>query len=124
MSKLRYRDLVVWQKAMETADGIYAATQDWPKEEVYGLTNQVRRAAVAVAANIAEGNGRTGSKEFLHFLSIANGSLYEVETHLLMAQRLQYLSEPACEAFLLQTAELERLLKGLISSLRRQISSD
>ncbi len=119
MGALGYRELIVWQRAMDSVESIYLATRDWPREEVYGLTGQARRAAVAVPANIAEGHGRTGPKEFLHHLSIANGSLHEVETHLLIAKRLRYVDESSCEALLAQTAEVGRLLQGLIKNRRR-----
>src|SRR3954447_12609847 len=112
-----YRNLVVWQKAMDLAEEVYRATSRRPKEEQYGLTNQVRRAAVSISANIAEGQGRTGSQELLHFLSIANGSLHEVETHLLLSARLQHLDEQACTELLRQTAEVGRLTGGLKRSL-------
>ncbi len=93
-------------------------THKWPKEELYGLTNQVRRAAVSIPANIAEGQGRSGLKEFLHHLSIANGSLYETETHLLIARQLGYSDEASCEEIMGQAAEVGRLLHGLIKSLQ------
>ena len=79
-----YQDLTVWQRAMDLVEGVYRVTKDWPKDEQYGLTNQVRRAVVSVPANIAEGQGRTSDREFARFLAIAHGSLYEVETHLLI----------------------------------------
>jgi four helix bundle protein len=94
------------------------ATRAWPREELFGLTSQARRAAAAVPANIAEGHGRLGPKEFLHHLSIAVGSLHELETHLQLAQRLEFLDEDACSALEDQTAEVGRLLGGLIRSLR------
>jgi four helix bundle protein len=84
MGKQSYQDLIVWQKAIAFVLDIYRISKRWPADEVYGLTNQVRRAAVSIPANVAEGNGRTGAKEFLHHLSIANGSLHEVETHLIL----------------------------------------
>src|SRR6476659_1156091 len=86
-----YQDLVAWQKAMDLVELVYGATRGFPREEVYGLTSQVRRAAVSVPSNIAEGQGRASTKEFLHHLSIARGSLFEVETQVLVAQRLGYL---------------------------------
>ncbi len=113
-----YRDLIVWQKGMDLAVAVHQATQKWPREELYGLTNQVRRAAASFPANIAEGQGRTGAKEFLHHLLIANGSLREAETYLLLAQRLDYIDAATSEALLSQTAEAGRLLLGLIRSLR------
>ncbi len=124
MRERSYRDLLAWQKAMDLAEQVYSATRDWPKEELYGLTNQVRRAVVSVPANIAEGQGRTGSNELLHHLSIAHGSLYEVETHLMLAGRLGYLDDPGVETLLRHTEEVGRLLGGLIRSLRRPTGDD
>ena len=97
---------------------IYRVIAAWPQSEMYGLTNQVRRAAVSIPANIAEGQGRTGVREFLHHLSIANGSLREVETLLLIAKRLQYLTGADCDAVMEQANQTGRLLLGLIRSLR------
>ena len=113
-----YRDLVVWPKGMDLAETVYQVTHGWPKDEQYGLTNQVRRAVVSLPATIAEGQGRTGAKEFLHHLSIAKGSLHEVETHLLLAQRLTYIAEATAHALLRRTDEVGRLLLGLIRSVR------
>ena len=118
MAKPRYSDLIVWQKAMDLVEAVYRATHDWPPKELYGLTNQARRAVVSIPANIAEGRGRTGAKEFLHHLPIANGSLHELETHLLIARRLRYIDEATCESLMYYTAEVDRLLQGLIRSLR------
>ncbi|HEX5502577.1 MAG TPA: four helix bundle protein, partial [Thermomicrobiales bacterium] len=118
MGKQHYQDLIVWRKAMALVLDIYRVSKRWPADEVYGLTGQVRRAAVSIPANVAEGQGRTGSKEFLHHLSIANGSLYEVETHLILARDLSYLDEQVCDTLLRQAAEIGRLLNGLIRSLR------
>jgi four helix bundle protein len=98
----------------------YAVTSGFPSAETYGLTNQLRRAAVSVPANIAEGQGRTSPREFAHHLSIALGSLCEVETHLLIAQRLAYLDAPVLDPILTQAAEVGRLLNGLIRTLSRQ----
>ena len=97
---------------------MYRTTRSWPKEELYGLINQVRRAAVSVPANVAEGQGRRSSQEFLHHVSIAHGSLREVETHLLISRRLGYSDEAACEALMHKTAEVGRLLNGLMKHLR------
>jgi len=113
-----YRDLFVWQKAIELVESVYQVTRDWPKEELYGLTNQVRRAAVSVPANIAEGQGRSGNKVFAHHLSIAYGSLYEVETHLVIAQRLRYIDVAGFQNLMDQAAEIGRLLNGLMRKLR------
>jgi four helix bundle protein len=112
-----YRDLVAWQKAMALVCAVYEATRRWPREELYGLTDQARRAAVSVPANVAEGQGRQGKAEFLHHLSMANGSLHELETHMLIARDLGYLDEAACDALLARSAEVGRLLNGLMRSL-------
>ncbi len=114
-----YRDLIAWQKAMDLVEQAHRVTRNWPSDERYELTSQVRRAVVSVPANIAEGQGRSGSKELLHHLSIANGSLHEAETHLLIAKRLDYLDGQTCDELLRQTAEVGRLLYGL----RRSITS-
>ncbi len=118
MSIQSYRDLLAWQRSMDVVEGTYQLTREWPKDEIYGLTNQIRRAAVSVPANIAEGQGRIGSKEFVHHLSIANGSLYEVQTLLLVAQRLSYSDETMCHELMGKTVEVARLLRGLIKSLQ------
>ena len=86
-----YKDLIVWQKAMDLAAEIHRLTRSFPREELYGLTSQIRRAAVSVPSNIAEGQARQSTAEFRNFLSISQGSLAEVETQLLLAQRFQYL---------------------------------
>ena len=113
-----FRDLIAWQKAMDLVEGVYRATQGWPRDEAYGLTNQVRRAAVSVPANIAEGQGRGSSREFGQFLAIAKGSLGELETHLLIAHRLTCLDEQTAGALIAQVTEVGRLLHGLRQSLR------
>ena len=118
MSVQNYRDLLVWQKGMGLVEAIYQVTAGWPQHEVYGLTSQIRRAAVSIPANIAEGQGRTGVREFLHHLSIVNGSLREVETLLLIAERLHYIGNKDCDAAMEQANQTGRLLLGLIRSLR------
>jgi len=104
-----YRELIAWQKAMKLVTEIYEATQRFPSEERYGLTNQLRRASVSVPSNIAEGQARFSQKEFHHFLSQARGSLVEIETQLLIARALTYL-QPArrptfCSRLLKNSAE-------------------
>ena len=83
-------DLVAWQRAMDLVEAVYRLTRSWPKEELYGLTNQVRRAVVSVPSNLAEGHGRRTDGQFKHFVAIAVGSLMEVKTQLLVAERLEY----------------------------------
>jgi len=113
-----YRELIAWQKAMDLVVQTYRVTLGCPRNELYGLTNQVRRASVSVPANIAEGQGRSSTKEFLHHLSIAHGSLREVETHLLISQRLGYTDESTCNVVLSQASEVGRILQGLMKSLQ------
>jgi four helix bundle protein len=88
-----YKDLQVWQKSMALALQVYELTAHFPKEEVYGLTSQVRRFAVSIPSNIAEGSSRSGTKEFLQFLSIARGSAAELETQIILASQLGYCTE-------------------------------
>lgn len=117
MGVRNYRDLIAWQKAMDLVVDVYAATRDFPREEMYGLTAQLRRAAVSIPSNIAEGQGRKSRNEFRHHLAIAYGSLGEAETQILIAGRLSYLSELRVTGLLDQSAEVGRLLNGLSNSL-------
>lgn len=91
MAVRNYSELIAWQKAMDLVEAIYKATKHFPREELYGLTSQLRRAGVSIPSNIAEGQGRKSTSEFLHHLSFAYGSLREVETQLVIAGRLGYL---------------------------------
>jgi len=112
-----YRKLIVWQKAMDFVVSLYRTSASFPKEEMYGLTAQMRRAAVSIPSNIAEGQGRDTAADFVRFLSIARGSVKEVETQVLIAHRLGYIN-PDQEAQLIGfTDELSRILTGLKTSL-------
>ncbi len=111
-----YRDLIAWQKAIQLVTNIYKVTRQFPKEEIYGLTSQIRRAAVSIPSNIAEGQARLSKLEFKNFLSHARSSLVEVET--LIARNLGYLSEPAADQLLKQTTEVARILNGLLNTVR------
>jgi four helix bundle protein len=113
-----YFDLIAWQKAMELVAQIYRVTKNWPREETFGLTSQLRRAAVSIPSNVAEGHGRTGPREFVHHLSIAHGSLCEAETQLLIARHLEYIDDSVLERLMQQTSEVGRLTRGIIRSLR------
>jgi four helix bundle protein len=115
-----YRDLIAWQKAMKLVSKIYESTRHFPSEERFGLTNQLRRAAVSIPSNIAEGQARFSQREFHRFLSQARGSLVEVETQLLIAKELKYLSSTSANELLSSTDELGRILNGLISSIRER----
>jgi four helix bundle protein len=113
-----YKDLVAWQQAMELVEWIYQASATWPRSELYGLVSQVRRAAVSVVSNIAEGQGRSSSGEFLQFLGNAKGSLLETETQILLAQRLKYLNDEEAQKILDKIDRVSRLLFGLMQSLK------
>ena len=116
MAKQHYKDLIVWQKAMALVTEVYRETQRFPSEERYGLTSQIRRSAVSVPSNIAEGQGRLTRGEFRQFLGHAKGSPAELETQLLIARNLGYLADP--ELLLEKQAEVARLLNGLLRSLK------
>ena len=118
VGKQGYQDLVVWQKAMELVTAVYRITRDWPHEEQYGLISQVRRAAVAIPSNLAEGHGRSGRREFAHHVSIAYGSLCELETQLLIAERLDCSDAEATEYLMNRIADVRRLTNGLLRSLQ------
>lgn len=117
MAGRNYGDLVAWQKAMDLVEMVYKATGQFPKDEIYGLTNQLRRAVVSVPSNIAEGQGRGSSNDFRRFLAIRHGSLREVETQILIAKRLNYLTEAQTERLMNLAGEVGRLLNGLSNSL-------
>src|SRR5271165_4559545 len=112
-----FQDLLVWQKAMNLVIQIYDVTRRFPKEELFGLTSQLRRAAVSVPSNIAEGQARLSTGEFRQFLGNARGSLVEVETQILIAQELGYLERDEGERLLRVAAEVGRILNGLLNSL-------
>ena len=117
MDKGGFKGLIAWQKAYELVLSIYKATSDFPKAEIYGLTSQVQRAAVSVPANIAEGYERQHKKEYKQFLSIAKGSLGEIETYLLLSNDLKYITNDLFESLESQRKEAARLINGLIKSL-------
>ena len=119
MSNLKsYRDLEVWKKSIDLVDKIYQLSKTFPPEERFGLTSQIRRAAISIPANIAEGAARTGTGEFLQFLSVASGSLAEVETFLVLTQRLKLMPDQTVLELEAQAAEISRMLGGLKRSLR------
>ena len=117
MAVKTYRDLIAWQRAMNLAESVYKATEPFPRNEEYGLKVQLRRAAVSVPSNIAEGQGRQSTGEFLQFLGNARGSLLEVETQVLLANRLGYLSSEQVEELLKLGSGTAKVLNGLMSSL-------
>lgn len=113
-----FRDLRVWQEAMKLAREVYQGTGSFPRHELYGLTQQIRRAAVSVPSNVAEGKGRRSDKEFSHFLFNARGSLLELQTQLMLAEELEYLSAADARRLLALAEGVGRALSGLINSLR------
>jgi four helix bundle protein len=120
MSQSSFRDLRVWQEAMALTAEVYKSTASFPKHELYGLSQQIRRAAVSVPSNIAEGKGHYSDKEFSRFLFHARGSLLELQTQLLIAEQLQYLSKEDGQRLTAMAEGVGRALSGLITSLRRE----
>lgn len=117
MTIRNYRDLLAWQKAMDLAEAVYLCTGAFPKHELYGLTAQLRRAAVSVPSNIAEGQGLRSDGAFRRHLSIAHGSLREVETQLLLAGRFGYIEQAKVESLMQAAGEVGRLTVGLANAL-------
>jgi len=115
-----YDGLVAWRKARALVKRIYGATKLFPKDELYGLTQQIRRAAVCVPSNIAEGHGRQNIGEYLYHLTVARGSLYEVETQIILGHDLEYLTQAQLTSLLGDTTECSKVLQGLIKSLKKK----
>ena len=113
-----YKDLIAWQKAMDLVEAVYRASGRFPAEERFGLTAQIRRAAVSVPSNIAEGYSRPGRADYIRFLNIARGSANEIETQLLIAERLGFMEREKLTGIIDIVQEVQRILKGLVSSLR------
>ena len=117
-----YEELIVWQKAMLLVEEVYKLVKKLPREELYALSDQLRRAVVSVPSNIAEGHTRAGTKEFINFLSIANGSRVEVETQLKICERLKYLSESDVTESLNLCSEVGKMLNVMISKLSAKLN--
>jgi len=113
-----YQQLEVWQKAVTLVTEVYQVTRTFPREEIYGLTSQLRRAAVSIPANIAEGWGRNTTRDYIQFLRVARGSLLELETHLVIAGNLEFIDPSAQERLGQRTQEINRMLNGLIKSVQ------
>ena len=124
MSLSSYRELKVWQHGIDLSEAIYHSTADFPKNEIYGLTSQMRRAVVSIPSNIAEGHSRDSTKEYLHHLSFALGSLAELETHLSIAERLKYVASRHVEGLVERCDHLGRMLRNLQRSLRLRLRRD
>jgi four helix bundle protein len=114
-----YRQLKVWIEAMDLVEDVYRITKNLPSDELYGLRSQIRRSAVSIPSNIAEGHGRRGSKEFMHHLSIAKGSLSELEAQLILCVRLQYISREDLKPVWDRAQSVSKMMSGLIRSLMK-----
>lgn len=120
MNKIRsYKDLLIWQKGIELTEMVYSLTKSFPKEEIYSLTNQIKRASVSIPSNIAEGFGRNSTKSYMNFLKISRGSLYELETQLIIAEKQNFISD----SLLLQNindliAEEGKMINSYINKLK------
>jgi four helix bundle protein len=116
-----YRDLAVWQSAMQLTEHVYGLTRAFPQYEIYALASQLQRAAVSIPSNIAEGHARSTTKDYMRFISVAMGSLAEVETQIELSARLNYIDQPKRDALLAKTDELGRMLRGLKKSLHAKL---
>jgi four helix bundle protein len=123
MADSKFRDLLAWQRGMALVTRVYSATQEFPRREVYGLTNQIRRASVSIPSNIAEGKGRHSKKEYIQFLYRARGSLFEVETQLEIASNLGYFRAAVFDELREEAAGVARVLNGLITSVEKQVET-
>ena len=115
-----YKDLEVWKVAMDLAESCYATTKEFPPEERYGMTAQIRRAAVSIAANVAEGYGREQTRSFIQFLRVAQGSVKELETHLMLAERVELSSADVIAVLLGQCERVSKMLRNLIRALEKR----
>ncbi|MGZ3283496.1 MAG: four helix bundle protein [Xanthobacteraceae bacterium] len=115
-----YRDLRVWQDAMSLAESCYRLSRGFPREEMFGLTSQIRRASASIPANIAEGHGRENTRSFIQYLRIAQGSLKELETHLLLAERVGVVVKTQIASPMAQCEAVGKMLRALIRSLQRK----
>jgi four helix bundle protein len=113
-----YKELEVWKKSMDLVEQVYLVSNDFPNHEKFGLVSQMQRAAVSIPANIAEGWGRSSTLEYIHFLKIAKGSLLELETHIIIAERLKYLDNSKSKKLISRIDEVLRMLSSLITSLK------
>jgi len=119
MSKIKdFKDLIAWQLARKLVKEIYSLSKVFPNEELYCLTNQMRKAAISVPSNIAEGFSRRGSKDYANFLSIALGSLLELETQVILSMDLEYIKQAECDSIMLRIVELKKVLYGLRKSIQ------
>ncbi len=114
------KELKIWNKAMDLSVEVYKATSGFPKEEIYGLTSQIKRSAISIPSNISEGAGRNSNKEFIHFLGIANGSAYELQTQLIISNKLNLISNETLECLLKPIEEIQKMTYTFQNTLQRQ----
>jgi len=113
----KFKDLKVWQKAIQHVIKIYSETSSFPKEEIYGIISQIRRCSVSIPSNIAEGAGRKTKKDFSHFLDIAKGSSFELETQLIISKELNFINSENFEILIAELDEIQKMITGLQKSL-------
>lgn len=119
-----FRELHVWQRGMALAKSVYLAVSALPSEERFGLSSQLKRCAVSIPSNIAEGSSKRSTREFIRFLNIAHGSLCELETQVQLAYELDLLQEATCRPLLAEAAEIGRMINGLINALEKKLNSE
>lgn len=113
-----FRKLIIWQKAMNLVTKTYDSTKNFPKEEIFGLTSQIRRCSISIPSNIAEGHGRESNKEYLRFLNISIGSLFELQTQLEIAKNIAYLTEEDFNTLYEDSREIERMLVSFTNKIK------
>jgi four helix bundle protein len=123
MSISQFRELRAWQLGMDLTEGVYLLTNSFPKPEIYGLTSQIRRSAVSIPSNLAEGHGRASTKEFLQFIAISCGSICELETQLLLSHRLKYIGTEDLDRILPLLIETSKTIRGLQKALKQRVES-
>lgn len=115
-----FRDLLVWQKSMIFVTKIYNTTKKFPKEEQFGITSQIRRSAISIPSNISEGLGRNSNKDYLRFLNIAIGSLFELQTQLEISKNIEYLTEEEFNTLYENSREIERMLISFVNKIKER----
>jgi len=115
------KELKIWNKAIELSVAVYKATTNFPKEEIYGLTSQIRKCAISIPSNISEGVGRNSNKEFIHFLGIANGSCYELQTQLIISNKLNLINDETLQSLLKEIEEVQKMNYTFQNTLNNRI---
>jgi four helix bundle protein len=123
LSRLSHKDLILWQKAMDLAVRVHQVSTAFPKSELFGLVSQLRRAGASIPSNIAEGSARQSTKEFIYFLRVSRGSMAELETQLLLAQRIGYLSDSEVAGLQIMVDEVGRILNTVVTGLHRRLGN-